>query len=86
MQESGFPKFDVSSWFGVIAPKGTPADVVQKLNKAMRDALAKPDVKKQLAQLGAVPADTTPEQFGTFIKSEVEGWAKVVKASGATVD
>lgn len=86
MKESGFPDFDVSSWFGVIAPKGTPDEVVQKVNKAMRDALAKPEVRKQLADLGAMPADTTPEQFGAFIKSEVEGWAKVVKASGATVD
>ncbi|MGE4370716.1 MAG: Bug family tripartite tricarboxylate transporter substrate binding protein, partial [Burkholderiaceae bacterium] len=86
MKESGFPSFDVSSWFGVLAPKGTPSDVVDKLNKAIRDALAKPDVRNQLAGLGAVPADTTPAQFGDFIKSEVDGWAKVVKASGATVD
>ncbi len=86
MQESGFPTFDVSSWFGVIAPKGTPADVVEKLNAAIRTALKKDDVKARLADLGAVPADTTPAEFGQFIKSEVEGWAPVVKASGATVD
>lgn len=86
MQESGFPNFDVSSWFGVLAPAGTPADVVEKLNKAIRDALAKPAVREQLAGLGAVPADTTPQQFADFIKTEVDGWAKVVKASGATVD
>src|SRR5690606_10802931 len=86
MQESGFPTFDVSSWFGVIAPAGTPDDVITKLNEVIRASLAKPDVKARLADLGAVPADTTPEEFGDFIKSEVEGWAKVVKASGATVD
>ncbi|NYT78069.1 tripartite tricarboxylate transporter substrate binding protein [Alcaligenaceae bacterium] len=86
MQESGFPTFDVSSWFGVIAPKGTPADVVEKLNAAIRTALKIDDVKARLADLGAVPADTTPAEFGQFIKSEVEGWAPVVKASGATVD
>jgi tripartite-type tricarboxylate transporter receptor subunit TctC len=86
MQESGFPTFDVSSWFGVIAPKGTPADVVEKLNAAIRTALKKDDVKARLADLGAVPADTTPAEFGQFIKSEVQGWASVVKASGATVD
>lgn len=86
MQESGFPGFDVSSWFGVLAPKGTPSDIVQNLNKVIREALAKPEVQKQLAGLGAVPADTTTAQFADFIKSEVEGWAKVVKASGATVD
>lgn len=86
MQESGFPTFDVSSWFGVIAPKGTPADVVEKLNTAIRTALKEDDVKTRLADLGAVPADTTPEEFGQFIKAEVDGWAPVVKASGATVD
>lgn len=86
MQESGFPTFDVSSWFGVIAPKGTPAEVVEKLNTVIREALKDENVKSRLADLGAVPADTTPEEFGQFIKAEVDGWAPVVKASGATVD
>jgi len=86
MQESGFENFDVSSWFGVIAPKGTPDEAITKLNKAMLTALAKPEVKERLAKLGAVPANTTPAQFGDFIKSEVNSWADVVKASGATVD
>ncbi len=86
MQESGFPEFDVSSWFGVLAPKGTPVEAVDKLNKAIREALAKPEVQARFEDLGAVPADTTPAQFGDFIKSEVNSWAKVVKASGATVD
>lgn len=86
MQEAGFDNFDVSSWFGVIAPAGTPDEVVNKLNEAILAALAKPDVRARLAKLGAVPAKTTPAQFGDFIKSEVESWATVVKASGATVD
>ncbi len=86
MQEEGFEGFDVSSWFGVIGPKGIPADVVQTLNKAIREALAKPEVRERFAGLGAVPADTTPEQFGEFIKTEVESWGPVVEASGARVD
>lgn len=86
MQESGFPTYDVSSWFGVIAPKGTPDEIVNKLNNVIQTALAKPDVQARMADLGAVPAKTTPAEFGDFIKSEVDGWAKVVKASGATVD
>ncbi|MFA7668446.1 MAG: tripartite tricarboxylate transporter substrate binding protein [Burkholderiaceae bacterium] len=86
MQESGFADFDVSSWFGVIAPKGTPAEVVQTLNKAIRDALAKEDVRERLEGLGAVPADTSPQEFAQFIKTQVDTWAPVVEASGARVD
>ena len=86
MKEEGFEDFDVSSWFGVIGPKGMPADVVETLNKSIREALAKPEVRERLEGLGAVPADTTPEQFGEFIKTEVETWGPVVKASGARVD
>lgn len=86
MQESGFADFDVSSWFGVIGPKGMPADIVEKLNTTIRTALAKPEVRQRLEALGAVPADTTPQQFGDFIKHEVDTWATVVKASGAQVD
>jgi Uncharacterized protein conserved in bacteria len=86
MQEAGFKDFDVSSWFGVIGPKGMPDDVVEKLNKSIRAALAKPEVRERLEGLGAVPADTSPEEFGTFIKTEVETWGPVVKASGAQVD
>src|SRR3546814_209922 len=66
MQESGYPTFDVSSWFGVIAPKGTPDEVVNKLNATILAALAKPDVQKRLADLGAVPAKTTPKSARRF--------------------
>jgi len=86
MQESGFDGFDVSSWFGVIGPKGMPTDVTEKLNKSVRAALAKPEVRERLQGLGAVPADTTPDEFGQFIKTEVETWGPVVEASGARVD
>ncbi|TCT09741.1 tripartite-type tricarboxylate transporter receptor subunit TctC [Paralcaligenes ureilyticus] len=86
MQESGFPGFDVSSWFGVLAPKGTPAAVVDKLNAAIEKGLYKSDVQARLKGLGAVTVKTTPAEFGEFIQSEVVNWAKVVKASGVTVD
>ena len=86
MEESGVKPFDVSSWFGLIAPAGTPPEVVQKLNAAMNKAFDKPQVKESYAKLGAVSEKNTPEQFGSFIKSEVTSWAPVVKSSGATVD
>ncbi|CAM4259710.1 Bug family tripartite tricarboxylate transporter substrate binding protein [Bordetella muralis] len=86
MQELGFDKFDVSSWFGLIAPAGTPPEVIEKLNAAIVKAQDNPEVQKAFEGLGAVGEKTTPDQFGAFIKSEVESWAPVVKASGAQVD
>ena len=86
MQESGFKGFDVSSWFGLMAPAGTPAPIIDKLNSAVLKALAKPDVQKRMMELGAEPQKTTPAEFGAFIKKEVDTWGPVVKASGAKVD
>ena len=86
VEESGVTPFDVSSWFGLVAPKGTPKEVIDKLNKAMNEAFDKPNVKEAYAKLGAVSEKNTPAQFKEFIRSEVESWAPVVKASGARVD
>lgn len=86
MQELGYENFDVSSWFGLIAPAGTPPEVIEKLNAVMVKAQDNPEVKKAFEGLGAVGEKTTPAEFGAFIKSEVENWAPVVKASGAQVD
>ena len=86
MAESGFPKFDASSWFGLIAPAGTPPDVIAKINAVVVKALDKPDVQQRFKDLGAVGVKTTPAEFGTFIRTEVDTWGAVVKASGATVD
>lgn len=82
MIESGFPKVVVTGWWGLIAPAGTPQDIVQKVSRdAARHALA-PDLRPQLSALGAEPAGTTPEQFAAFLKSETEKWARVSKAAG----
>ena len=86
MEESGVKPFDVSSWFGLIAPKGTPKDIVDKLNKAMNAAFDKPEVKEAYAKLGAVAEKNTPQDFSKFIAAEVQNWAPIVKASGAKVD
>ena len=84
--ESGLPGFEASSWFGVLAPAGTPAPVVAKLNAEVNKWLQSPDAREQLLAQGAVAAGGTPEQFAAHIRTETEKWAKVVKASGAKVD
>lgn len=86
MAESGFPDFNVSSWFGLTAPAKTPPEVVKILNAAMVKAQDSPDVQNTFKQLGAIGSKMTQPEFAAFVKSEVEKWAPVVKASGATVD
>lgn len=86
MAESGLTGFDVSTWFGVFAPAGTPAPVVERLNKAFTAALQTPEMRDRLARMGAEPAPMTPAEFGQFIRSELAKYEKVVKFSGARVD
>ena len=86
LEESGVQPFDVTSWFGLIAPKGTPQDVINTLNQAMNAAFDKPEVQQAYAKLGAVSQKNSPQDFSQFIAKEIETWAPVVKASGATVD
>jgi len=86
MDEEGLTGFDATSWFGLLAPAGTPKDIVAKLNVASVKALASPEMRERLAAQGADPVGNTPEQFAAFIKSEIDKWAKIVKASGARVD
>ncbi len=86
MEESGVAPFDVSSWFGLIAPKGTPKEAIEKINKVVNAAFDKPELKEAYAKLGAVAEHNTPQQYSDFIRSEVASWAPVVKASGAKVD
>ncbi|MBK1613818.1 MFS transporter [Rubrivivax gelatinosus] len=84
--ESGYADFDVQSWFGLAAPAGTPAAIVNKLNAELAKVLALPDVKKRLAEMGATPAGGTPADMRKFASAEIKRWNAVVKASGAKAD
>jgi tripartite-type tricarboxylate transporter receptor subunit TctC len=80
------PGFSVDTWWGLVAPAGTPHDVILKLNKAFTTALSSPEVKARFASLMAEPVPSTPEQFGEFMAHERAKYGPVVKASGAHVD
>ena len=86
ISESGFPGFDVQSWFALAAPAGTPKPVIDHLNAELNKALADPDLRKRLVALAATPEPGTPEQLRTFINAEVKRWHDVVKASGAKAE
>ena len=80
--ESGVPGYDIEAWFGILAPAGTPAPVVNRLNRELRAVLAIPEVKQRLASLGQDLVGNTPQEFATFLRSEVAKMADIVKASG----
>ena len=86
ISESGLPGFEASSWFGVLAPAGTPAPIVARINAEVNKWLQSADARERLLSQGAEAAGGTPEQFAYHIRAESEKWAKVVKASGAKVD
>lgn len=78
--------FAVDTWWGLVAPAGTPADVLDKLNKAFTDALKDPETQKRFATMMTVPTPTSGKQFDTFMANERSKYESVVKASGASVD
>jgi tripartite-type tricarboxylate transporter receptor subunit TctC len=84
--EAGLQGFDVSNWLGVLAPANTPKEVIARLNTEIRAAMSDIETRKQLANVGIDPLESTPEAFAETIKTEMAKWAKVVKASGARVD
>ena len=84
--ESGLPGFEASSWFGLLAPAGTPPAIIAKINAEVATWLASPEGKEKLASIGANAAGGSPDDFARHIQAETAKWAKVVKESGAKVD
>lgn len=84
--EAGVPGYEASSWFGLFVPVATPAPVQTRLHAALVKVLARPDVKKRMAEQGAEVVSEQPEQFAAFIQAESLKWGKVVRTSGATLD
>src|SRR4051812_35793049 len=86
ISESGLRGFDVSTWFGIFAPAGTPPDIVNKLNTEVVRILHTAEMRERLATLGAEAVGNKPDEFLAFIKTEIPKYAKVIKASGAKAD
>jgi tripartite-type tricarboxylate transporter receptor subunit TctC len=84
--EAGVPGYEATIWLGLMAPAGTPKPIVDRLNAEVGKIVNRPDVKEAWAKQGAVPMTMTPDQFGQYLREDIEKWAKVVKVSGAKVD
>lgn len=83
IRESGVPDYEVTQWYGMLAPANTPPAIVKKVNADIQRFLANPATAERMSGEGAIPSGGTPEQFGALIRAEIERWAKVVKATGA---
>lgn len=84
--EAGLAGFDFMTWYGVVAPAGTPREIIQRLSREVAAALDQPDVKERLNTLGVVPAASSPEQFGAFMRKEATSLARLVKLTGVKPD
>jgi tripartite-type tricarboxylate transporter receptor subunit TctC len=82
VNESGVPGYEATIWLGIMAPKGTPKEIVDRLNAEIAKIIAKPEIRDAWAKQGAVPMTMTPDQFGAYLKQDIEKWAKVIKTAG----
>jgi tripartite-type tricarboxylate transporter receptor subunit TctC len=82
LAESGFPGFEATSWFALVAPAGTPAPIVAKVHRETQSVLKDPDTRARLAQLGLDPVGNSPAELGATIKADIAKWAKVIKDAG----
>jgi len=86
LSESGLAGFDVTSWYSIVAPAGTPPEIVARLQREINKALREPDVREKLAGLGAEPIANTPAEFAAMIKTETAKWSEIVKSAKITIE
>jgi tripartite-type tricarboxylate transporter receptor subunit TctC len=86
LSESGLAGFDVTSWYSIVAPAGTPSEIVARLQREIDKALHEPDVREKLAGLGAEPIANTPAEFAAMIKTETAKWSEIVKSAKITIE
>ncbi len=79
------PGYETSLWYGIVAPRGTPPEIINKLNAAVTAVLAEPKLVARLADLGGVPMPMTSAELGKLIADDIEKWAKVIKATGVKI-
>ncbi|HJQ62880.1 MAG TPA: tripartite tricarboxylate transporter substrate-binding protein, partial [Burkholderiales bacterium] len=82
ISEAGVPGYEFNTWYGLLAPAGTPKAIINRLNEAARKALTDPELQKKLRTAGLDPQPTTPEGFGKLILSEIEKWHDVIEEAG----
>jgi len=80
--EQGFPDVICDNWAGLLAPAGTPAPAIAKLNAALLAALDDPQLRERLRDIGTTPAPSSPEEFGTFLRQEIARWGRVIREKG----
>jgi tripartite-type tricarboxylate transporter receptor subunit TctC len=86
LAEAGLPGFEALAWNGVIAPAGTPAEVVARLNRELNEALKSPDVRSRLQGAGLEPVGGTADAFAALIRAEGQKWAPIIRRTGARID
>jgi tripartite-type tricarboxylate transporter receptor subunit TctC len=84
--ESGVPGYDLAGWYGVVAPTGTPRPIIERLHAEFTKAMRSPDMAERYVSLGVEPVESTPEQFGAYMRAELEKWGDIVKRSGTKVE
>ena len=86
MTEAGMKDFEIHNWYGISAPAGTPAPIIQRLSRAIHEAIQDPNLRTRFQEIGLVPMSNTPEEFAEFIKRDSDKWKKIIQDSGVTAE